>query len=116
MELAEPPELIEVGSSAARIFRVWGHAHQSGEPQIRALFAGIEHVRQCGGRAAALLRLAPDIHFDELGRLRELHGGAPRLPELSMGMTSDLEHAIAAGATIVRIGTAIFGERPKAGQ
>jgi pyridoxal phosphate enzyme (YggS family) len=55
-------------------------------------------------------------YFDELGRLREHHGGALRLPELSMGMTSDLEHAVAAGATIVRIGTAIFGERPKAGQ
>ena len=54
--------------------------------------------------------------FDELARLRELHGGALRLPELSMGMTSDLEHAVAAGATIVRVGTAIFGERPKAGQ
>jgi len=54
--------------------------------------------------------------FDELIRLRELHGGAQRLPELSMGMTSDLEHAVAAGATIVRVGTAIFGERPKVGE
>lgn len=53
--------------------------------------------------------------FDELVRLRELHGGKLRLPELSMGMTSDLEQAVAAGATIVRVGTAIFGERPKAG-
>jgi hypothetical protein len=52
--------------------------------------------------------------FDELARLRELHGGAARLPELSMGMTSDLEPAVAAGATIVRVGTAIFGERPRA--
>jgi pyridoxal phosphate enzyme (YggS family) len=49
--------------------------------------------------------------FDELVRLRDAHGGAQRLPELSMGMTHDLEHAIAAGATIVRVGTAIFGER-----
>ncbi len=49
--------------------------------------------------------------FDELVALRETHGGARRLPELSMGMTHDLEHAIAAGATIVRVGTAIFGER-----
>jgi len=31
---------------------------------------------------------------------------------LSMGMSADLEAAVAAGATIVRIGTAIFGERP----
>jgi pyridoxal phosphate enzyme (YggS family) len=54
-------------------------------------------------------------YFDELVRLRELHGGAERLPELSMGMTADLEYAVAAGATIVRVGTAIFGERPKAG-
>src|SRR5450432_89661 len=53
--------------------------------------------------------------FDELVRLRDAHGGARRLPELSMGMTADLEHAIAAGATIIRIGTAIFGERPRAG-
>lgn len=52
--------------------------------------------------------------FDELVALREAHGGAERLPELSMGMTADLEHAIAAGATLVRVGTAIFGERPKA--
>jgi pyridoxal phosphate enzyme (YggS family) len=50
--------------------------------------------------------------FDQLVQLREAHGGAVRLPELSMGMTHDLEHAVAAGATMVRIGTAIFGPRP----
>lgn len=37
--------------------------------------------------------------------------GAP-LPHLSMGMSADFEVAIEEGATIVRIGTAIFGERP----
>ncbi len=36
---------------------------------------------------------------------------APDLAELSMGMSADLEIAVAAGATMVRIGTAIFGER-----
>ncbi len=51
--------------------------------------------------------------FAELWRLRELHGGAQRLPELSMGMTHDLEQAVAAGATLVRVGTAIFGARPQ---
>jgi pyridoxal phosphate enzyme (YggS family) len=49
--------------------------------------------------------------FEELVRLRERHGGASRLPELSMGMTHDLEYAVLAGATIVRVGTAIFGSR-----
>ena len=34
------------------------------------------------------------------------------LPELSMGMTADAESAAAEGATLVRIGTAIFGPRP----
>jgi len=33
------------------------------------------------------------------------------LPELSMGMSNDFEVAIEEGATMVRIGTAIFGER-----
>lgn len=49
--------------------------------------------------------------FTALARLRDAHGGAARLPELSMGMTDDLEIAIELGATIVRIGTAIFGPR-----
>jgi pyridoxal phosphate enzyme (YggS family) len=49
--------------------------------------------------------------FDEMVRLRDQHGGAERLPELSMGMTHDLEYAVAAGATMVRVGTAIFGAR-----
>jgi hypothetical protein len=49
-------------------------------------------------------------------KLRELKSeceqalGAP-LPELSMGMTGDFEVAIEEGATMVRIGTALFGER-----
>ncbi len=52
-------------------------------------------------------------------RLRELKEqcehilGAP-LPQLSMGMTGDFEVAIEEGATIVRIGTALFGDRAKA--
>ncbi len=49
--------------------------------------------------------------FEALAELRERHGGAERLPELSMGMTDDLEIAVACGATMVRVGTAIFGAR-----
>jgi hypothetical protein len=36
------------------------------------------------------------------------------LDTLSMGMSGDFEAAIAEGATIIRIGTALFGERPRA--
>lgn len=50
-------------------------------------------------------------------RVRELFDGLTRrgcpLDTLSMGMSSDLEAAIAEGATLVRIGTAIFGLRNK---
>jgi len=49
--------------------------------------------------------------FSALASLRSLHGGALLLPELSMGMSDDLEIAVACGATMVRIGTAIFGDR-----
>jgi pyridoxal phosphate enzyme (YggS family) len=48
-------------------------------------------------------------HFQSLRQIAEgLH-----LRELSMGMTGDYEAAIEEGATLVRIGTAIFGERPR---
>jgi len=46
-------------------------------------------------------------HFARLRALAERH----RLTELSMGMSADLEVAIEEGATIVRVGTAIFGAR-----
>lgn len=41
----------------------------------------------------------------------ELHAAAALFDTLSMGMTGDLEAAIAEGATIVRVGTALFGQR-----
>jgi PLP dependent protein len=51
--------------------------------------------------------------FRRLRNLRDkLAGEGFRLTELSMGMTHDFEVAIEEGATMVRIGTAIFGPRP----
>lgn len=44
-------------------------------------------------------------------RVRDAH---PTAVQLSMGMSLDYEVAVAEGATIVRVGTAIFGERPRA--
>ena len=53
--------------------------------------------------------------FDQLARLQhELIGQGFDLDTLSMGMSGDLEAAVAAGATQVRIGTALFGERRRA--
>jgi pyridoxal phosphate enzyme (YggS family) len=45
-------------------------------------------------------------------RLREL-AGRHEIPELSMGMSNDLEVAVEEGATWVRVGTALFGRRKK---
>ena len=59
---------------------------------------------------AALLR----ARFAVLRRLRdELVAAGLAVDTLSMGMSHDIEPAIAEGATIVRVGTAIFGERVK---
>jgi PLP dependent protein len=49
----------------------------------------------------------PLPHFEALAALRNRLG----LTELSMGMSADFETAIRAGATMVRVGTAIFGHR-----
>lgn len=53
--------------------------------------------------------------FAQLRKLRDaLNRDGFALDTLSMGMSADLEAAIAEGATLVRVGTAIFGEREKA--
>jgi len=51
--------------------------------------------------------------FDNLRTVRDDLAGrfGVSLPELSMGMTGDLEIAVAAGSTIVRVGTALYGAR-----
>jgi uncharacterized pyridoxal phosphate-containing UPF0001 family protein len=46
--------------------------------------------------------------------LEEIRAEGVPMDTLSMGMSADLESAIAEGATLVRIGTAIFGERKRA--
>lgn len=61
----------------------------------------IEKVRPC-------FRLLKDIQQ----QVTALKIPGVEMQELSMGMSGDLETAIAEGATIVRVGTAIFGQRP----
>ena len=52
------------------------------------------------------------VHLKAKALLDELRDAGLALDTLSMGMTADLEAAIAAGSTMVRVGTAIFGGRP----
>jgi uncharacterized pyridoxal phosphate-containing UPF0001 family protein len=73
-------------------------------------------LAQLGCRVDGLMTVAPPggeelarKAFDSVARLREDLG----LAELSMGMSADLEQGVAAGATIVRLGTCLFGPRPQ---
>ncbi len=59
------------------------------------------------------LDVAPEREFERLAHLSgQLQQLAPRADRLSMGMSGDFETAIAYGATHLRIGTAITGNRP----
>jgi pyridoxal phosphate enzyme (YggS family) len=79
-------------------------------PQTAEAIARLPHLDMRGLMTMAPLVSDPEEVrpvFRELRRLRDALG----LAELSMGMTDDFEVAIEEGATLVRIGRAIFGER-----
>lgn len=66
-----------------------------------------------GLMTVAPLDLPPRPYFARLRELRDrLSGRFPGLRELSMGMSADYEEAVEEGATMVRVGSAIFGPRP----
>lgn len=71
--------------------------------RVRGLMAIPEHTRDEGVLAAQMARM--QALFTELAQQY------PSVDTLSMGMTEDLEPAIAHGSTMVRVGTAIFGAR-----
>ena len=87
------------------------------------LFSAVEAVTQLPNlRLDGLMTMAPMVEDAEKARpvfraLRELRDEMEalypslKLPQLSMGMTDDFEVAIEEGATLVRIGRALFGER-----
>jgi pyridoxal phosphate enzyme (YggS family) len=84
-----------------------------------ALPALIDAIRKCSNlRLTGLMTMPPwsddpeqtRPYFRKLAALARTHG----LPNLSMGMSHDLEAAIEEGATHIRVGTALFGPRPKA--
>jgi pyridoxal phosphate enzyme (YggS family) len=89
-------------------------------PRLLEMALAQPHLRVEGLMAMAPLGSTPEETsalaertFTALRRLRDelaVRFGTP-LPELSMGMTGDLEPAIAAGSTVVRVGTALFGAR-----
>ncbi|MEV7396107.1 YggS family pyridoxal phosphate-dependent enzyme [Aeromicrobium sp. NPDC092404] len=88
----------------------------SGIPELAAAIAGSDHLSLSGLMTVAPLGEDPAPHFDHLVRLSgELRRDHPDATIISAGMSGDFEAAIAAGATHLRIGRSILGERPSAG-
>lgn len=82
-------------------------------PALAAAVEAAEHLRLRGLMAVAPLGEDPAAAFDRLARVRErLLADHPHADRLSAGMSGDLEQAVAAGATHVRVGSAILGSRP----
>ncbi len=76
----------------------------------------LKGLNVCGLMTISALKQNPEEARGSFAKLRILQENLiektkHNFPELSMGMSSDYKEAIAEGATIVRVGTAIFGER-----
>jgi pyridoxal phosphate enzyme (YggS family) len=108
---------VNAGGEAERVGfdRDWfaAEVEEPGGPLVRAM-ADLRHTQVTGLMVMASLQAPAAEQFAavrELSeRLRQSSGLA--LPELSMGMTADAEDAVRQGATLLRLGTAIFGPRP----
>ena len=110
------PVLLEVN--------VAGEASKFGYPPERLLaelkeIGALPRIEIHGLMAVPPWSAEPETSRPHFRRLRELKLGCERilgipLPHLSMGMSGDFEVAIEEGATMVRIGTALFGPRPRA--
>jgi pyridoxal phosphate enzyme (YggS family) len=95
------------GEEAAR-----GGASPGDVPALADAIAGLAALRLRGLMAVAPRGEDPAPAFARLAALSErIRADHPDAVELSAGMSGDLDEAIAAGATLVRVGTAIFGER-----
>lgn len=82
-------------------------------PALADHVAGLEHLSLAGLMVVPPLEGDPAAHFADAAEvfagLRRTH---PDATEFSAGMSGDMEAAIAAGSTCVRVGTAILGPRP----
>jgi len=84
-------------------------------PELAAACTDLPNIRLRGLMCLPAIRQDFETQREPFARLRELAGrlqqGGIALDTLSMGMSSDFRAAVYEGATIVRIGTALFGER-----
>ena len=112
---------LAISERAERLVRVFIEVNVAGEAAKHGVAPGdaavlaervgtMPHLDLVGLMTVAPVTVSPEEARPVFRRLRELRD-AIGLPELSMGMTGDFEVAIEEGATVVRVGRAIFGER-----
>ena len=129
IETADSPKLLQrldaaVAGRAARLevlleIKLSDEDNKSGAspddiPRLLETAAACSHLQVSGLMAMPPWSENPEQsrpYFKRLFALASQHN----LPQLSMGMSNDLEAAIEEGATIIRVGTALFGARPKPG-
>ena len=114
---AEPHVLLEVNVSGEKSKS--GMAPETVKPTLEHIQAECPRITVEGLMTMAPFSENPEDARPYFRRLRELRDELEDdlgvgLPRLSMGMSGDYEVAIEEGATWVRLGTVLFGERPKA--
>lgn len=113
-------KIAEVGAELGRTPRLYVQVNTGEEPQKAGVAPAetVSFVRRCehvhGLKIEGLMAIPPAEqppapHFALLAKLAEECG----LEKLSMGMSADFETAIDFGATSVRVGSRLFGARPK---
>lgn len=111
-----PKILLEVNTSGES--SKYGFRPEQLRGELEDLLA-LPRLEVCGLMTLAPLTLKPEMARPYFARLHSLREELEKtahvsLPELSMGMSNDFAEAIQEGATLVRVGTALFGERPAA--
>ena len=119
-ELLTPIVLLQVNVSGeatkAGFLLDWFEDQARRPGELVATLGALHVVRVAGLMTIGPAGAEPAVARGAFARLRGLRDAlqeatGSRLPELSMGMTSDAEAAVAEGATLVRVGTALFGPR-----
>lgn len=121
MALAE--RIADVAAAGDRVQRVLVQVNVSDDPDkagftVEETAGTVARLRQLPGISVQGLMTIPALHadpadaFQRMRNLRDdLRSHFPEVVHLSMGMSGDYEPAILHGATIIRVGTGIFGPR-----
>ena len=113
---ASPHILLEL--NVAGVASKTGMSPKELDAAIRELMENCPRITLEGFMTMAPFSTNPEAARPYFRRLRELRDETERkygivLPRLSMGMSNDYEVAVEEGATWLRLGTVLFGERPK---